>query len=56
MAGALVLTHTTVGPWILPGPAQAVAGVVAGLGIGVVAAILLISAIKLARQAPPGLQ
>ncbi|WP_327092515.1 sulfite exporter TauE/SafE family protein [Nonomuraea sp. NBC_01738] len=41
MAAALVLTHTTtVGALLLPGPVQAVAGVVAGFGIGVVAAIM----------------
>ncbi|MEU0565000.1 sulfite exporter TauE/SafE family protein [Nonomuraea sp. NPDC005983] len=41
MAGALVLTHTTtVGSLVLPGPVQAVAGGVAGFGIGVVAAIM----------------
>ncbi|RVX38805.1 sulfite exporter TauE/SafE [Nonomuraea polychroma] len=41
MAGALVLAHTaTVGTLMLPGPAQAVAGVVAGFGIGVVAAVM----------------
>ncbi|MGI5487852.1 TSUP family transporter [Microtetraspora malaysiensis] len=38
---ALVLTHTTtVGALPLPGPARAAAGVVAGFGIGVVAAIM----------------
>ncbi|MFE4636235.1 TSUP family transporter [Streptomyces sp. NPDC056773] len=41
MAAALVLTHTTtVGSLDLPGPVQIVAGVVAGFGIGVVAAIM----------------
>jgi uncharacterized protein len=41
MAGALVLTHTTaLGTVQLPAPVQAVAGVVAGFGIGVVAAIM----------------
>lgn len=41
MAAALVLTHTTaMGALALPGPAQAVAGVAAGFGIGVVAAIM----------------
>ncbi|WP_433355808.1 TSUP family transporter [Microtetraspora malaysiensis] len=41
MAAALVLTHTTiVGALPLPGPARAAAGVVAGFGIGVVAAIM----------------
>ncbi|MFF4299460.1 TSUP family transporter [Streptomyces vinaceus] len=41
MAGALVLTHTTtVGSLDLPGPVQVVAGVVAGFGIGVVAALM----------------
>ncbi|GAA2632039.1 sulfite exporter TauE/SafE family protein [Actinomadura fulvescens] len=41
MAAALVITHTT-GPGALdlPGPARAVAGVAAGFGIGVVAAIM----------------
>ncbi|MFE2481603.1 TSUP family transporter, partial [Streptomyces sp. NPDC059389] len=41
MAAALVLTHTTaVGSLALPGPVQVPAGVVAGFGIGVVAAIM----------------
>ncbi|MFE5540329.1 hypothetical protein ACFQ78_31900 [Streptomyces sp. NPDC056519] len=41
MAAALLLTHATaVGSFDLPGPVQVVAGVVAGLGIGVVAAIM----------------
>ncbi|MFI5670992.1 sulfite exporter TauE/SafE family protein [Streptomyces sp. NPDC051704] len=41
MAAALVLTHTTaVGSLDLPAPVQVVAGVVAGFGIGVVAAIM----------------
>ncbi|MFB9881767.1 sulfite exporter TauE/SafE family protein [Planobispora siamensis] len=41
MAAALVLTHTTaLGTLTLPGSAQAVAGVMAGFGIGVVAAIM----------------
>jgi uncharacterized membrane protein YfcA len=41
MAAALVLTHTTtVGTPALPGPIQAIAGVVAGFGIGAVAAIM----------------
>ncbi|WP_245658247.1 sulfite exporter TauE/SafE family protein [Microtetraspora malaysiensis] len=41
MAAALVLTHTaTVGALPLPGPVRAVAGVAAGFGIGVVAAIM----------------
>ncbi|MEU8362678.1 sulfite exporter TauE/SafE family protein [Nonomuraea sp. NPDC048882] len=42
MAAALVLlTHTTaLGALSLPGPAQTVAGVAAGFGIGVVAAIM----------------
>ncbi|MGP4103245.1 TSUP family transporter [Nonomuraea sp. KM90] len=41
MAAALVLTHTTsLGALVLPGPAQALAGVAAGFGIGVVAAIM----------------
>ncbi|MFB7981938.1 TSUP family transporter [Streptomyces vinaceus] len=41
MAGALVLTRTTtVGSLDLPGPVQVVAGVVAGFGIGVVAALM----------------
>nr|WP_281367955.1 sulfite exporter TauE/SafE family protein [Nonomuraea typhae] len=41
MAAALVLTHTaTIGSPAPPGPVQAVAGVVAGFGIGVVAAIM----------------
>ncbi len=41
MAGALVFTHTTaLGALDLPAFAQAVAGVVAGFGIGVVAAIM----------------
>ncbi|WP_409471366.1 sulfite exporter TauE/SafE family protein [Streptomyces sp. HC307] len=41
MAAALVLTHTTaLGSLDLPGPVRAVAGVVAGFGIGVVAAIM----------------
>jgi uncharacterized membrane protein YfcA len=41
MAIALVLTHTTsVGALALPGPAQTIAGVAAGFGIGVVAAIM----------------
>lgn len=41
MAAALLLTHTTtMGTLTLPGPARAVAGVVAGFGIGVVAAIM----------------
>lgn len=41
MAAALVLTHTTaVGSLDLSGPVQVVAGVVAGFGIGVVAAIM----------------
>ncbi|MEU5864028.1 sulfite exporter TauE/SafE family protein [Nonomuraea sp. NPDC047529] len=41
MAAALVLTHTTsVGSLTLPGPLLAVTGVVAGFGIGVVAAIM----------------
>ncbi|MFD1931826.1 MULTISPECIES: TSUP family transporter [Nonomuraea] len=41
MAGALVLTHTTTfGSLMLPGPMQAAAGVAAGFGIGVVAAIM----------------
>ncbi|MFC5828642.1 TSUP family transporter [Nonomuraea insulae] len=41
MAAALVLTHTTaVGTLALPGPAQAIVGVVAEFGIGVVAAIM----------------
>ncbi|MGW8355229.1 sulfite exporter TauE/SafE family protein [Streptomyces wedmorensis] len=41
MAAALVVTHTAViGSLDLPGPVQIVAGVVAGFGIGVVAAIM----------------
>ncbi|MFJ4525898.1 sulfite exporter TauE/SafE family protein [Streptomyces sp. NPDC088810] len=41
MAAALVLTHSTaLGSLALPGPVQAVAGVAAGFGIGVVAAIM----------------
>ncbi|GAA3607720.1 sulfite exporter TauE/SafE family protein [Nonomuraea rosea] len=41
MAAALVLTHTTtLGALALPGLAQAIAGVAAGFGIGVVAAIM----------------
>ncbi|WP_326631797.1 sulfite exporter TauE/SafE family protein [Nonomuraea fuscirosea] len=41
MAAALVLTHTTsLGALALPGAAQVVAGVAAGFGIGVVAAIM----------------
>lgn len=41
MAAALTLAHsTTVGSLDLPGPVQVVAGVVAGFGIGVVAAIM----------------
>lgn len=41
MAAALVVTHTTaVGSLDLPAPVQLVAGVVAGFGIGVVAAIM----------------
>ncbi|MGP4105215.1 sulfite exporter TauE/SafE family protein [Nonomuraea sp. KM90] len=41
MAAALVLTHTSsLSALELPGPAQAVAGVAAGFGIGVVAAIM----------------
>ncbi|MEU0572572.1 TSUP family transporter [Nonomuraea sp. NPDC005983] len=41
MAAALVLTHTTaLGTLALPGPAQTIAGVAAGFGIGVVAAIM----------------
>ncbi|MER5323009.1 hypothetical protein [Streptosporangium roseum] len=41
MAGALVLTHTTtVGSLVPPGPVQTAAGVAAGFGIGVVAAIM----------------
>ncbi|MFE3765410.1 sulfite exporter TauE/SafE family protein [Streptomyces sp. NPDC059104] len=41
MALALVVTHTTaVGSLGLPGPVRVVAGVVAGFGIGVVAAIM----------------
>lgn len=41
MAAALVLTHTTaLGTLSLPGPARAIAGVAAGFGIGVVAAIM----------------
>ncbi|MFI6744484.1 sulfite exporter TauE/SafE family protein [Nonomuraea sp. NPDC050451] len=41
MAAALVLTQTTaVGTLALPGPVQAIAGVAAGFGIGVVAAIM----------------
>ncbi|WP_328929950.1 sulfite exporter TauE/SafE family protein [Streptomyces sp. NBC_00190] len=41
MAAALVVTRTTaVGSLDLPGPVQVVAGVVAGFGIGVVAAIM----------------
>ncbi|MEU4231977.1 sulfite exporter TauE/SafE family protein [Nonomuraea sp. NPDC026600] len=41
MAAALVLTHaTTMGSLVLPGPVRAVAGIVAGFGIGVVAAIM----------------
>ncbi|AYV26232.1 Sulfite exporter TauE/SafE [Streptomyces sp. ADI95-16] len=41
MAAALVLTHTTaVGSLELPVPVQLVAGVIAGFGIGVVAAIM----------------
>lgn len=41
MAGALVVTHTTaVGSLALPTGVQVVAGVVAGFGIGVVAAIM----------------
>ncbi|MEW1635467.1 sulfite exporter TauE/SafE family protein [Streptomyces sp. NPDC093801] len=41
MAAALVVTRTTaVGTLDLPGPVQVVAGVVAGFGIGVVAAIM----------------
>ncbi|MEU7002517.1 sulfite exporter TauE/SafE family protein [Nonomuraea sp. NPDC046570] len=41
MAAALVLTHTTtVGSLALPGALQVVAGVAAGFGIGVVAAIM----------------
>ncbi|MFF5212199.1 sulfite exporter TauE/SafE family protein [Streptosporangium sp. NPDC000396] len=41
MAAALVLTHTTtIGSLMLPGPAQVLAGVAAGFGIGVVAAIM----------------
>ncbi|WP_281251307.1 hypothetical protein [Lentzea waywayandensis] len=39
MAAVLVLTHvTTLGTLHLPGVAQVIAGVVAGFGIGVVAA------------------
>ncbi|WP_204040347.1 hypothetical protein [Acrocarpospora phusangensis] len=41
MAAALVLTHTTaLSPLALPGPVRSTAGVVAGSGIGVVAAIM----------------
>ncbi|MGW2157578.1 sulfite exporter TauE/SafE family protein [Nonomuraea sp. NPDC001699] len=41
MAAALALTHTTtLGTLTLPGAAQAMAGVAAGFGIGVVAAIM----------------
>ncbi|MFJ8298363.1 TSUP family transporter [Streptomyces sp. NPDC094447] len=41
MAAALVVTHTTALSTLdLPGPVQVVAGVVAGFGIGVVAAIM----------------
>ncbi|MFD7560632.1 TSUP family transporter, partial [Streptomyces sp. NPDC059835] len=41
MAAALVVTHTTaIGSADLPGPVQLVAGVAAGFGIGVVAAIM----------------
>ncbi|XVQ15500.1 TSUP family transporter [Spirillospora sp. CA-255316] len=41
MAAALAVTHTTdVGSAALPGPVQAAAGVAAGFGIGVVAAIM----------------
>ncbi|SEH04090.1 Sulfite exporter TauE/SafE [Nonomuraea solani] len=41
MAAALVFTHTAaLGTLTLPGPVQAVAGVAAGFGIGVVAAIM----------------
>ncbi|GIH97046.1 sulfite exporter TauE/SafE family protein [Planobispora siamensis] len=41
MATALVLTHiTALGELALPGPVQAVAGVVAGFGIGAVAAVM----------------
>ncbi|MFF4323167.1 sulfite exporter TauE/SafE family protein [Streptomyces sp. NPDC001568] len=41
MAAALVLTHATaVGSLDLPGPVQVVAGVVAGFGIGAIAAIM----------------
>ncbi|GAA5061550.1 sulfite exporter TauE/SafE family protein [Thermocatellispora tengchongensis] len=41
MAGALVLTHTSaLGTLTLPGPVQTAAGVAAGFGIGVVAAIM----------------
>ncbi|MGP4103850.1 sulfite exporter TauE/SafE family protein [Nonomuraea sp. KM90] len=41
MAAALVLTHVTVlGAMALPGPVRAVAGIAAGFGIGVVAAIM----------------
>ncbi|MGN9846595.1 sulfite exporter TauE/SafE family protein [Nonomuraea sp. H19] len=41
MAATLVLAHSTaLGTPALPGPAQAIAGLVAGFGIGVVAAIM----------------
>ncbi|MGW0467792.1 hypothetical protein ACWDX6_21400 [Streptomyces sp. NPDC003027] len=51
MAAALVLTlTTTLGTLDLPLWAQIPAGVVAGFGIGVVAVILLVSAVKLARH------
>ncbi|MGJ6967315.1 sulfite exporter TauE/SafE family protein [Streptosporangium sp. G11] len=41
MAVALVLTHTTaLGSMVLPAPVQALTGVAAGFGIGVVAAIM----------------
>ncbi|GLW10701.1 UPF0721 transmembrane protein [Microtetraspora sp. NBRC 13810] len=41
MAAALVLTHTTtLGTLTLPGPVQTIAGVAAGFGIGVAAAIM----------------
>nr|WP_184940218.1 sulfite exporter TauE/SafE family protein [Planomonospora venezuelensis] len=41
MAGALLLTHTTtLGAPALPGPVRTAAGVAAGFGIGVVAAIM----------------
>lgn len=41
MATALVLAHTTaLGTLTLPGAAQTIAGIVAGFGIGVVAAIM----------------